>query len=89
MGRLFSLGDLHLTMGEQDVLEHLEEAAEHARAFDHLQARHFRRLLDAGYVTTDAPELDTARYGITASGHFALVRARRRWPTPTHPLAGL
>jgi hypothetical protein len=80
--------EIDLTIGERCILERLEEGGEHAKSFDHFETRHFRRLLNAGYITTQALELGTPWYAITADGHAALVKARRRWPS-TDPLKGL
>jgi hypothetical protein len=65
-------------------LEDFEEAGNSTKSFDHLETRHLRRLLKAGYVTTRG----TPGYAITAAGRVALVKARRRWPS-IHPLRGL
>jgi hypothetical protein len=83
-----TMDEFDLTIGERCILENLEEAGEHAISFDHLETRHFRRLLNAGYVTRQALEFGTPWYAITTAGCAALVKARRRWPS-THPLKGL
>jgi hypothetical protein len=80
--------EIDLTIGERYILENLEEAGEQPKCFDQFETRHFRRLLNAGYVTTQAQELGTGWYAITADGRAALVKARLRWPS-THPLKGL
>jgi hypothetical protein len=85
---LLSMDEIDLTIGEQRILEDLEETGNHTRSFDHLETRHVRRLLNAGYVTTRALGLGTACYDITAAGQVALRKARRRWPS-TDPLKGL
>lgn len=85
---LLSMDEIDLTIVERRILENLEEACGHAKSFDHLETRHLKRLLNAGYVTTQPQQLGTPRYAITAAGRAALVNARRRWPS-THPLKGL